>query len=114
MGNLFDIPAALAPAPVPVPKTIEWEQNGQTHKTQVYFKPLSWQAVFTAISEQEGGQSAPDAAIARNLAASLCDKDGQTLYTAAQIQGEGGKTLCTALITALMIAMNEVNNAGKT
>jgi len=108
MTDLFSIPAACAA--LPVPKTIEWEQNGQTHQTEVYFKPLSWQAVYGRIGQED--EQASDL-IARRLAGSLCDKNGETLYTPEQIQGQGGKALCTPLITALLIAMNEVNGEGK-
>jgi len=112
MGNLFDIQGAFSPA-APVKKVIEWEQGGQSHKAEVYFKPLSWQAVYGAIEERESEQGDKSAMIARNLAASLCDENGQTLYTPEQIHGQDGKVLCTSLITALLIAMNEVNSAGK-
>jgi len=112
MGNLFELQGAFSLAE-PVKKTIEWEQGGQSHKAEVYFKPLSWQTVYGAIEERESEQGDKSAMIARNLAASLCDENGKTLYTAQQIHGQDGKVLCTSLITALLIAMNEVNGSGK-
>ncbi|KXU38709.1 hypothetical protein AXE65_12345 [Ventosimonas gracilis] len=111
MGTLFDIPAALAPAPVK--KAIEWEQGGQTHKTEVYIRPLSWQAVYNSMSEQEGAPFSDKAA--QRLAESLCDQNGQPLYSANDLTGKSGKPLlCTALITALLNAISDVNSAGKT
>jgi len=110
MGNLFDIPAAFGAAPVL--KTLEWEQNGQTHKADVYIRPLSWQAVYNHLGEDE--QISHSEILARRIAESLCDKNGQALYTPEQIiQGKDGQMLCIELINALLNAISEVNSAGK-
>jgi len=104
----LDIPAAYAPAPVP--KTIEWEQGGQTHSATVHIRPLSWQALMGAALAE--GKAQEDL-IARRLADSVCDAQGKPLYSLADIQGESGKALCADLVMSLLNAMNEVNTAGK-
>jgi len=43
------------------------------------------------------------------------DKAAQRLYSADDLTGKSGKPLlCTALITALLNAISDVNSAGKT
>jgi len=110
MTDLFSIPAAFAPAPVP--KTIEWEQGGQTHQATIHIRPLSWQAVYNSMGEEENISHSE--IIARRLADSLCDESGKALYSVADLKGETGKPLlCIELINALLNAIGEVNNAGK-
>jgi len=108
MTNLFDNPAAFAPAPVP--KTIEWEQNGQSHKADIHIRPLSWQAMLETTNEDGMPQGE---VLAKRIADSLCDESGQALYSAAQIAGKDGKALSPAVVLAVLTAINEVNTAGK-
>jgi len=105
--NPLDIPAAYASAPIP--KVIEWENAGESHKATVYFKPLSWYALF---GRNEEGQPTADL-VAQRLSESLCNEKGEPLYSKADIKGETGKPLCMELSVALVNAFNEAVMAGK-
>lgn len=119
--TLDSLKSAKAFSSKPVRKTIEW--NGNTFDT--YVRPISFQTAMGDISSaSEGGAHI----LACRIATSLCDADGKSIMTPWDITGEvlygeDGKVVAGnpdagamdgELVKKLLIAINEVQNAGKT
>jgi hypothetical protein len=124
--TLDSLKSAKAFSSKPVRKTIEW--NGHTFDT--YVRPISFQTAMGDISSaSEGGAHI----LACRIASSLCDADGKAIMTPWDVTGEvvystpqkpGDKPEVIAgnpeagpmdgeLVKKLLIAINEVQNAGK-
>lgn len=110
----------------PVEKEITWKQGDQVFTATVFVRPLGYQ---TAVSDvlSAGGKQKDN--IAGRIAAAICDEDGNTVFSPIDIthgpldpaelekDPESTKRLGALdgnLTVALMVAINEVNNMGKT
>jgi len=109
----------------PVAKEITWRQGDDTFTATVYVRPLGYQAAVSDVLAAGGKQDN----IAGRIAAAICDEDGNTVFTALDIthgpldpvelakDPESNKRLGALdgnLTVALMVAINEVTNMGKT
>lgn len=109
----------------PVAKEITWRQGEETFTATVYVRPLGYQAAVSDVLAAGGKQDN----IAGRIAAAICDEDGNTVFTALDIthgpldpvelakDPESTKRLGALdgnLTVALMVAINEVTNMGKT
>ncbi|RCL28610.1 phage tail protein [Pseudomonas sp. AFG_SD02_1510_Pfu_092] len=109
----------------PVAKEITWRQGDETFTATVYVRPLGYQAAVSDVLAAGGKQDN----IAGRIAAAICDEDGNTVFTALDIthgpldpvelakDPESTKRLGALdgnLTVALMVAINEVTNMGKT
>jgi len=109
----------------PVEKEIKWKQGGEAITATVYVRPLGYQAAVSDVLAAGGKQDN----IAGRIAAAICDEDGNTIFTPLDITHgpldpvELEKDPATTkrlgaldgnLTVALMVAINEVNNLGKT
>lgn len=110
----------------PVEKEITWKQGDQVFTATVFVRPLGYQ---TAVSDvlSAGGKQKDN--IAGRIAAAICDEDGNTVFSPidithgpidpAELEKDPDSTkrlgaLDGNLTVALMVAINEVNNMGKT
>ncbi|MEE3636615.1 phage tail assembly chaperone family protein, TAC [Pseudomonas sp. AL 58] len=110
----------------PVEKEITWRQGEKTFTATVYVRPLGYQAAVSDVLAAGGKQQDN---IAGRIAAAICDEDGNTVFSPMDIthgpldpvelanDPESTKRLGALdgnLTVALMVAINEVNNMGKT
>jgi len=78
-----------------------------------YIRPLSYSSAVSDIRAMAGDGDA----VAGRIANSVCDEHGKAVFTAADITGESDEergSLDGALTMALLKAIGEVNNLGKT
>lgn len=97
----------------PVEKEITWKQGGEELTATVYVRRLSYQAAVMDLDVMRGKI---DGAAAR-IATSICDENGNAVFTPQDITGEADPErgpLDGKLTMALLTAITEVNNAGKT
>lgn len=96
----------------PVEKQIKWKQGDEEFEATVYVRPLSYQA---AMSDIASVHAKTDAGAGR-IAVSICDEDGNPVFTAADITGEADPErgpLNHALTMELLRVIAEVNSLGK-
>lgn len=94
----------------PVQKEISWTQGDKEYSATVYVRPLGYQSAVADILA--AGQDA----VAARIASSICDEQGEPVFTVADITGEASPdrgALDGALTVALLVAIHEVNNLGK-
>lgn len=97
----------------PVEKEISWKQGDDEITATVFVRPLGY---YTARSDILAVGGKIDG-VAGRIAASICDEDGQPVFTPADITGEADPergALDGALTVALLVAITEVNDLGKT
>ena len=119
--SLATLKSSKAFSSKPVKKTIVWGE----HTFDTYVRPISFQTAMGDItSVAENGTHF----LACRIAASLCDADGKAVMTPWDITGEviyddAGKVvqgdpergaMDGELVKLLLIAINEVQNVGKT
>lgn len=109
----------------PVEKEISWKQGKDTYTATVFVRPLGYQ---TAVSDVLAAGGVQDS-IAGRIAAAICDEEGNPVFTAMDIthgpidpeeranDKKSTKRLGALdgnLTVALLTAIHEVNNLGKT
>jgi len=109
----------------PIEKEITWKQGGEALTATVYVRPLGYQTAVSDVLAAGGKQDN----IAGRIAAAICDEEGNTVFTAldithgpldpAELEKDPDSTkrlgaLDGNLTVALMVAINEVTNMGKT
>jgi hypothetical protein len=110
----------------PVEKEINWKQGDKAFTATVFVRPLGYQAAVSDVLSAGGKQKDN---IAGRIAAAICDEDGNTVFSPIDIthgpldpvelekDPDSTKRLGALdgnLTVALMVAINEVNNMGKT
>lgn len=110
-----------------VRREIEWLQNGEMVRAEVWVRPLSYQTATADINSMRAG----DGPWPRRIALCICHEDGSPVFKLSDITGIGddgkpvmivtddGKEverggLCQALFDALVMLVVEVSNLGKT
>lgn len=97
----------------PVEKEITWKQGDKEITATVYIRPMGY---HTATSDVLAGLGKIDG-VAGRIAASICDEDGHQVFTVADVTGEADPergALDGNLTVALLVAIQEVNDLGKT
>jgi spore maturation protein SpmB len=97
----------------PVEKEIQWTQGDQEVKATVFVRPLGYQAAVSDVKSLDGKQDS----LAGRIAASICDEHGEPVFTVGDITGAADPergALDGRLTVALLAAIYEVNNLGKT
>ncbi|TDJ74735.1 phage tail protein [Pseudomonas putida] len=109
----------------PVEKEITWRQGSEHLTATVYVRPLGYQSAVSDVLAAAGHQDS----IAGRIAAAICNEEGQPVFTAMDIthgpldKAELAKdpkstkrlgALDGNLTVALLTAIHEVNNLGKT
>jgi hypothetical protein len=97
----------------PVEKEIQWTQGKEEVKATVFIRPLGYQAAVSDVKSLDGKHDS----LAGRIAASVCDENGDPVFTVADITGAADPdrgALDGRLTVALLCAINEVNNLGKT
>ena len=97
----------------PVEKEITWKQGDKKITATVYVRPMGY---HTATSDVLAFGGKVDG-VAGRIAASICDEFGKPVFTPADITGEADPergALDGALTVALLVAIQEVNDLGKT
>lgn len=97
----------------PVEKEITWKQGDKEITATVYIRPMGYHdavsKVLSAVGKIDG--------VAGRIAASICDENGAPVFTVADITGEADPergALDGALTVALLVAIQQVNDLGKT
>lgn len=97
----------------PVEREITWKQGDQELTATVYVRPLSYMAAVSDLRALSGKADG----VAGRIAASICDENGQPVFTPEDITGEADPergALDGNLTMALLAVIAEVNNLGKT
>ncbi|URD40651.1 phage tail assembly chaperone family protein, TAC [Pseudomonas sp. BYT-5] len=109
----------------PVEKEISWRQGDDTLTATVFVRPLGYQSAVSDVLAAGGKQDS----IAGRIAAAICDEEGNPVFTAldithgpldpAELAKDRDSTkrlgaLDGNLTVALLTAIHEVNNLGKT
>lgn len=97
----------------PIEKEIKWTQNGEDFTATVFVRPLGYQSAVSDLMAATGKQDG----LAGRIAASICDEEGKPVFKPEDITGEADGdrgALDGALTYALLAAITEVNNLGKT
>ncbi len=109
----------------PVEREITWTQGEQKFTATVFVRPLGYQTAVSDVLAATGKQDS----IAGRIAAAICDEDGYPVFTPldithgpldpAELEKDKNSTkrlgsLDGNLTVALLSAINEVNNLGKT
>ncbi|WP_110877038.1 phage tail assembly chaperone family protein, TAC [Franconibacter helveticus] len=97
----------------PVEKKIDWKQGDKELTATVYIRPLGY---YTAMTDVMAAHGRIDG-VAGRIAASICDEEGKPVFTPADITGEADPergALDGQLTLALLLAIQEVNDLGKT
>ena len=96
----------------PVEKQIKWKQGEQDLEATVYVRPLGYRAAVSDLAAATGKVDP----VAGRIAASICDAEGKPVFTPADITGDADPergALDGNLTVALLVAIGEVNGAGK-
>ncbi|WP_241610132.1 phage tail assembly chaperone family protein, TAC [Rosenbergiella epipactidis] len=97
----------------PVEKEITWKQGDKDITATVYIRPLGYHSAKSDILSSSGIIDN----FAGRIASSICDENGVPVFTAQDITGEADPergALDGNLTVALLIAIQEVNELGKT
>ncbi|WP_313434404.1 phage tail assembly chaperone family protein, TAC [Atlantibacter hermannii] len=97
----------------PVEKDITWKQGDQELTATVYVRPMGYHNAVTNVLSIAGKIDG----VAGRIASSICDENGNPVFTVADITGEADPergALDGALTVALLIAIQQVNDLGKT
>lgn len=97
----------------PVEKEITWKQGGEQFTATVYIRPMGYHTATSDVLAYGGKVDG----VAGRIAASVCDEEGKPVFTPADITGEADPergSLDGALTIALLVAIQEVNDLGKT
>ncbi|MNM78118.1 hypothetical protein D3C76_614410 [compost metagenome] len=110
----------------PVEKEIKWRQDGTDYTATVYVRPTGYQTAVSDVLSATGRQDS----IAGRIAASICDEHGNPVFGSSldithgpldpvelEKDPESTKRLGSldgALTVALLFAIQEVNDLGKT
>ena len=97
----------------PVEKEITWKQGDKEITATVYIRPMGYHDavsnVLSAVGKIDG--------VTGRIAASICDENGAPVFTVADITGEADPergALDGNLTVALLVAIQQVNDLGKT
>lgn len=97
----------------PVEKEIAWKQGEKELKATVFVRPLSYLSAKSDLLAMGGKGDA----VAGRIAASICDAEGEPVFTPEDITGEADPDrgpLDGNLTMALLAVIGEVNGLGKT
>ena len=97
----------------PVEREIKWLQSGKELAATVFVRPLGYRAAINDVLSATGKMES----YAGRIAASICDEEGQPVFTVDDITGDADPergALDGNLTVALMVVIAEVNNMGKT
>lgn len=97
---------------VPVRKDITWMQDGKEIKATTYVRPASYHSTINSFA---AGTNKSDA-VAGRIAAHICDENGKSVFTVADVTGEADPErgpICSGLTVALLSAIGEVTGLGK-
>ncbi|TCL06912.1 phage tail assembly chaperone family protein, TAC [Sodalis ligni] len=97
----------------PVEKEITWKQGDDEITATVFIRPLGYHSTKSDLLAMGGKIDN----VAGRIAASVCDEEGHPVFTPEDITGEADPergALDGALTIALLVAINEVNDLGKT
>ncbi|MDP9768048.1 UNVERIFIED_ORG: hypothetical protein J2S99_001414 [Atlantibacter hermannii] len=97
----------------PVAKEITWKQGDEELTATVYIRPLGYHTAMTDVMAANGRLDG----VAGRIASSVCDEEGKPVLTVADITGEADPdrgALDGQLTLALLLAIQEVNDLGKT
>lgn len=97
----------------PVEKEITWTQGEQELTATVYVRPMGYHSAVSTVLSFSGKIDG----VAGRIASSICDENGNPVFTVADITGEADPergALDGALTVALLVAIQQVNDLGKT
>lgn len=97
----------------PVEKEITWRQGDQKFTATVFIRPMGYHTATSDVLAYGGKVDG----VAGRIAASVCDENGKPVFTPADITGEADPergALDGALTVALLVAIQDVNDLGKT
>ena len=97
----------------PVEKEITWKQGNAELSATIYVRPMGYHTATSDVLALGGKVDG----VAGRIAASICDEEGKPVFTPADITGEADPergSLDGALTIALLVAIQEVNDLGKT
>jgi spore maturation protein SpmB len=96
----------------PVEKDITWLQGDKELTATVFIRPMGYHNavsnVLSAVGKIDG--------VAGRIASSICDENGDAVFTVADITGEADPergALDGNLTVALLVAIQQVNDLGK-
>lgn len=97
----------------PVEREVKWTKGGEELVATVYVRPLSYSSAVSDLRALAGKGDG----LAGRIAASICDENGNPVFTPEDITGEADAErgpLDGNLTMALLGVIAEVNSAGKT
>ncbi|PPC64134.1 phage tail protein [Pantoea sp. ICBG 1758] len=97
----------------PVEKQISWKQGDAELSATIFVRPMGYHTATSDVLAMGGKVDG----VAGRIAASICDEEGKPVFTPADITGEADPergSLDGALTIALLVAIQEVNDLGKT
>ncbi|MCQ4105155.1 phage tail assembly chaperone family protein, TAC [Erwinia persicina] len=97
----------------PVEKEITWKQGEEEFSATVFIRPLGYHTATSDVLAHVGKVDG----VAGRIAASVCDESGRPVFTPQDITGEADAdrgALDGQLTIALLVAIQEVNDLGKT
>ncbi|TKJ94828.1 phage tail assembly chaperone family protein, TAC [Erwinia persicina] len=97
----------------PVEKEIIWKQGEEEFSATVFIRPLGYHTATSDVLAHVGKVDG----VAGRIAASVCDEAGRPVFTPQDITGEADPdrgALDGQLTIALLVAIQEVNDLGKT
>lgn len=97
----------------PVEREIKWKQGDKDMEATVYVRPLSYLSTKTDLLAMNGKGDA----LAGRIAASICDAEGNPVFTPEDITGHADPArgpLDGNLSMALLNVIGEINGLGKT
>lgn len=95
----------------PVEKEVQWKQGEEEHTATIHVRRISYQTAVGDIGSSRGGDL-----LASRIAASICDAEGKAIFKPEDVTGEADPergALDGGLVIALLVAIGEVQNAGK-
>ncbi|EMX3579529.1 TPA: phage tail assembly chaperone family protein, TAC [Klebsiella pneumoniae] len=98
----------------PVEKEIKWKgRDGKEHKVTAYVRPVGYHSTKVDLLASKGKVDP----VAGRIAAHICDEEGNPIFTEADILGTASEergALDGPIVIALLVAIQEVNELGKT
>lgn len=97
----------------PVEKEITWKQGEEEFSATVFIRPLGYHTATSDVLAHVGKVDG----MAGRIAASVCDESGRPVFTPQDITGEADPdrgALDGQLTIALLVAIQQVNDLGKT
>lgn len=81
--------------------------DGNQHDANIFLRPLSFDLIMRSAPDDD--QDAVRDLLAERVSYSVCNEEGEPIFTKDQVKGTADKSLSGEIVLSLMAAVNEFN-----